>query len=344
MKKTTIVLSSLLLLSSCASLPPPLWLDTDQDMRYPAPSFISGSGCGKTRGEARQKARVEIARKLVSRVDSINETNSFLETNQKNGRLSFKDSRLSSSDDVDTSDVSLAGVFYPDTYRSSGRVCVLAVVNKNKARTILLGDFYDSKKMLNRYSKKMDQASSPIFKLRAALLVLKAEENVTRDKKTLALFGKRVDSQGMSLKKAKETVAKLGTFYIEHSYGSDVAAQGRLEEQILEDFTKAGFTEAFVKPAFIIKGEIEKHDSTYTPEYYGPLFHERWAARVTIYDGKTGRQLLTREEEGETRGKELSNNQILGYVSVYDKESNDFSRYIIKPLLREMLEGGSENE
>lgn len=337
-----VVMPGLLLVTACAAAPLPSWVDTDMDPTLSQAQYVTGAGCGETRDEARQRARAEIAHKLSISVNSTirSNTEEFSIVSGK-GYHAFV-TRDSARTERSASDVSLAGVSYPRYYHGGGKVCVLAAVDKAKARTIYEGDMSRARSILRRYNTALSGKYGTLAELKAALTVLRAKEALYRDQKAMGLLtgtsGKYPAINAREVQKARNLVKQLATFQMAQTWGVDAAAQDRLDFITAEDFQQAGFTEAVINPAFIVSAQVEKHSSTFDPAFYGPIFHLHWAVRVSVYDSKTGELLFTKAQEGTTTGKELSTNSIFGTVSVYDKEEKAFSNLVVKPLLKEMFE------
>jgi hypothetical protein len=326
-KITAIILA--VSLASCSSIPSPTWIDTGSTQKYPDSKYITSSGCGKTLQEARSEARSGIARKLLTKVDSVTRMSTNLTIN-KNGQSVEKNS---SSTDNFASQVSLAGMSYPKVFRESSKnVCVLGVMNKNRARLAYHEDISVAEKDLWAYKRELS-SHNKLSELRAAAAVLGSWNQVNADNQALKLlshspFGE--DTTPEEVKKAQKIVKKLGSIRVEASqYSADPGAANRLVEATKTAFEAAGFRES-ASPAFVVVVGVPVHNWI-TDAITGTRFE--WSAKIDFTEAGTGKIDATQEASGVTAGEDAYET----LSSVQNRETADFEKELVIPLVDKII-------
>ncbi|MHB8369365.1 MAG: hypothetical protein ACYDBP_06675 [Leptospirales bacterium] len=253
---------ALLLLSACATTPPPSWVDLGSDPQYPRPTFITATGCGKTVQGAEARARQGIAESMLTVVHSNTSVDSASAVLERQGKRVSTQTQSVRSRVRDTSDIELAAVSYPKLFhKGSHSVCVLGAENTDQARATfqtigkrikgLLAKLHADTNGLNRLQQFRNAVK--ITQLwRAQILALNSLGSLSGQVKTDTTVP-------LYVLQAYKTMKRLGTYRVQanSSYTIPPAAAQSLTQAVERLFTGSGMLEDPYNGAFIVQATLD---------------------------------------------------------------------------------------
>ena len=325
MRKGLLISSMVLLgLGACSTVPGysngSQWIDTGSDPKYPSSIYITASGCGKDIGTAREEANVNLARKMLTSIDTIQRVNSI--TTNTDGVLHY--SNTSESTDKLVSQVSLAGLSYPEVRHTGKGVCVLGVMDKGKARIDFRQDIASGEKIVRSIKKK--GYPTALDALKADIQLIGTQQRINRDKESLALLSHRpfqtISSKDLDI--AEKGIRKLSRIKVIANVQGMGNQNPELQEAFENQLKRAGFTVTNSDPVFILK--VSGVHRWLVNPLSGTQFD--WHLKVSLQGHNT-------DVEQDYRGSYGAQNPGDLVTQTEDEEEQVFERDIAYPFIRD---------